>query len=728
MKHNIIYIVLLFVIAFAACKKDEPVPVSSLYTDALKVEPSYTTADISCNIISDATINEVMLEYSTDSTFAHHHEERMTKGDDNLYTVFLDSLIDNTTYYFRCRAINKVNSRTSGTSKFSTSEYKLADVRTDSVTQIDVSSAYIHATLLTRGTDKETIVGFYFSSQPKVTEEDSCIMVALEGQEDSITYSYSLFNLEEGARYYVRAFAKNNVGITLGEELSFITTEMFPPSIGETTIAYVSYTNALCKSEVISDGGGTIIERGFCYSTTLNPTIENSKVNSGTGVGTFSSNITGLENGTKYFIRAYAKNCKGIVYGEQKSFTTNKYSVPVVVTSNVTIIKFTSAACSGSVTADGGQPVTERGICYSANPNPTILESKVVSGRGIGDFSCTLTNLVEGTSYYIRAYAVNSIGISYGEEIYFTTLEHLPNAIYYTASEKLNETADNTQGGLHIYRFDVSIVSHKFDDGEGEIIFSDLISTIGDYAFYNSSGLTSLTLPNSVTNIGSYAFSKCTNLKAVEIPNGVTNIGNYAFAENSNLLSALIPNSVTNIGEYAFSNCTKLNSINLPDKLKTLNSHVFNQCQSLTTIDIPTSVSNIGKYAFNECSNLTAVIIPTSVTRIGDGAFCECSSLNSIEFPDGLTEIKGYTCYKCIGLRSLIIPNSVTLIRSRAFEGCSSMQSVKCYAIKPPAFYSGGEFNGISRATLLYVPASSIDAYKAATLWKEFYNIFPISE
>ena len=130
------------------------------------------------------------------------------------------------------------------------------------------------------------------------------------------------------------------------------------------------------------------------------------------------------------------------------------------------------------------------------------------------------------------------------------------------------------------------------------------MTSIGNYAFYKCSGLTSITIPNSVRSIGSGAFQSCYGLTSVTIPNSVTSIGKQAFRDCSSLTSVTIPNSVTSIGNNA-----------------------FNGCYSLTSITIPNSVTSIGEGAFWGCSGLTSVTIPNSVTSIGNSAF------NGVDLP-----------------------------------------------------------------------------------------------
>ncbi len=153
----------------------------------------------------------------------------------------------------------------------------------------------------------------------------------------------------------------------------------------------------------------------------------------------------------------------------------------------------------------------------------------------------------------------------------------------------------------------------------GSVTYS--VTSIGIYAFYNCTSLTSITIPNSVTSIGNWAFCNCSGLTSITIPEGVKSIEIYVFAGCSSLTSVTIPNSVTSIGSSAFERCTRLASITIPNSLTSIGSSAFERCTGLTSITIPNSVTSIGDYAFRECTGLTSITIPNSVTSIEDGAF-----------------------------------------------------------------------------------------------------------
>ena len=226
------------------------------------------------------------------------------------------------------------------------------------------------------------------------------------------------------------------------------------------------------------------------------------------------------------------------------------------------------------------------------------------------------------------------------------------------------------------------------------------VTSIGGYAFWECTGLTSVTIPNSVASIGNLAFSGCSGLTSVTIPNSVTSIGIWAFASCSGLTSVTIGNSVTSIGDDAFNHCSSLTSVTIGNSVTSIGHGAFYGCTGLTSIEIPNSVTSIGYEAFYNCSGLTSVTIGNSVTRIGDYAFSGCTGLTSIE-----------------------IPNSVTSIGSRAFEGCSSLTSVTNYATTPQTITTNVfDRVNISSCTL-YVPVGSLAAYKKATIWKNFGTI-----
>ena len=239
---------------------------------------------------------------------------------------------------------------------------------------------------------------------------------------------------------------------------------------------------------------------------------------------------------------------------------------------------------------------------------------------------------------------------------------------------------------------------------EGAYTISDGIKQIAGGAFADCSGLTSITIPNSVTSIGERVFMDCSGLTSATIGNSVTSIGNYAFDGCKSLTSITLGNSVTSIGESAFEGCKSLTSVTIPNSVTSIGNQAFCYCEGLISVTIPNSVTSIGDSAFMCCSGLTSITIPNSVTSIGDYAFNHCRSLTSVTIPNSVTSI-GYQAFAyCSGLTSVTIPNSVTSIRYRAFEGCSGLTSITI----PNSVTSIGErvFMGCSGLTSITIPNS----------------------
>ena len=171
---------------------------------------------------------------------------------------------------------------------------------------------------------------------------------------------------------------------------------------------------------ITDDGGAAITARGVCWSRESGPDITNDIIPSGTGAGSFTVTIEGLEPNTEYHVRAYAENSIGLAYGDEVIFTTLIAS-PAVITGQISDVTANSAVCQGEITYDGGAPVTEKGICWSISPAPDLEDQHIVSSSGGLTYSCTLTGLQSGTRYFARAYVKNGSNIAYGEEVTFLT-------------------------------------------------------------------------------------------------------------------------------------------------------------------------------------------------------------------------------------------------------------------------------------------------------------------
>ena len=203
----------------------------------------------------------------------------------------------------------------------------------------------------------------------------------------------------------------------------FSTKDGNSPLVKTGNAEFASKAAAVCDGEVLSDEGFTVTARGVCWSTQPKPTTADSHTTDGTGVGTFKSIMTQLSENTTYYVRAYATNKNGTNYGEQITVTTNE-GLPVVTTHAPTDIVVNAASAGGYVLSNNGYAITARGICYSTAENPTIDDSRIEEGNGVGRFYTRITGLSKNTTYYVRAYATNINGTVYGEQRTFTTQDY----------------------------------------------------------------------------------------------------------------------------------------------------------------------------------------------------------------------------------------------------------------------------------------------------------------
>ncbi|MEA4983213.1 MAG: leucine-rich repeat protein [Paludibacter sp.] len=194
------------------------------------------------------------------------------------------------------------------------------------------------------------------------------------------------------------------------------------PTVETTAISNISTTTATSGGNITSSGSTSITSRGVCWSTTLNPNVDDSKTNNGTGIGLFTSSITNLAASTTYYVRAYATNSVGTAYGENVTFSTSSETLPTVTTTTASAITSSTASVGGSITSSGSGTITARGVCWGTSANPTVTNNKTSNGTGPGTFSSSITGLAPGITYHYRAYATSTVGTAYGSDLTFTTL------------------------------------------------------------------------------------------------------------------------------------------------------------------------------------------------------------------------------------------------------------------------------------------------------------------
>ena len=351
------------------------------------------------------------------------------------FTSAIIGLAPGTTYYVRAYVTNTLGTSYGEEVSFTTQIVKptVSTIEADEITQ---TSAKVGGNVTATGGAEVTERGIVWSTSQNPTTENNKVQIG-EGLGEFYT---TLADLSIATTYYVRAYAINSVGTSYGEEISF-TTGSAKPTVTTVSPSEVTSSSAVSGGNVTSDGGSAVTARGVVWSKDHNPTISlSTKTTNGTGIGSYVSSISGLEPGVKYYVRAYATNANGTSYGDEVSLTTTAVK-PTVKTSDATDITTSSAKVGGNVTATGGAEVNERGIVWSTSQNPTTENNKVQIGEGLGEFYTTLADLSIATTYYVRAYAINSVGTSYGEEISFTTGSAKPAVTTVSPSEVTSSSA-----------------------------------------------------------------------------------------------------------------------------------------------------------------------------------------------------------------------------------------------------------------------------------------------
>ena len=353
------------------------------------------------------------------------------------YSCNMTCLVPNETYYVRAYATNGQGTAYGAEVEFVARE-GMPVVATLDVTDITATSAKAHGKVSNQGGSTVTERGICWSTEPSPTINGSHAHSGTGAGE----YTVDMTGLAPGTKYYVRAYAINAQGMTYGGQEDFTTEATLP------TVATGSINGTTVSGEVTSEGGATVTERGVCWSTSHTPTLDGSHGSSGSGLGTFSVELTDLAPGTTYYVRAYATNSAGTAYGSEKTLTTEA-NLPTVTTGEVTNIGQNTAQGSGNVTDSGGAMVTERGVCWSTSHNPTISGNHANSGTGVGGFTVSMTGLTANTHYYVRAYAKNSAGVSYGNEVDFTTSQNI-SAPTVTTSQVTNITQTTATGSGNV--------------------------------------------------------------------------------------------------------------------------------------------------------------------------------------------------------------------------------------------------------------------------------------
>ena len=293
-------------------------------------------------------------------------------------------------------------------------------LETHEVTNIHAHSATLNGKITKSGTPEYTERGFVYSTEKEPTIE-KCIARKTSPKNSNTEFSCDIKELTQNKKYYVRAYAMNENGISYGGVVDFITAEGLP-TVESLDAKNVNASSATIGGRLIENGDKKVYERGVCWDTEGTPYIDdNHKYINGDETGEYWIDVDGLKTNTKYFARAYAKNENGVSYGRIIEFTTVA-GLPTVESLYAKNVEARTASLGGRLVSNGGYKVYERGICWDTDGTPNIDGNhKYISGDETGEYWIDVNNLNPSTKYYARAYAKNENGVSYGNLYEFIT-------------------------------------------------------------------------------------------------------------------------------------------------------------------------------------------------------------------------------------------------------------------------------------------------------------------
>jgi len=355
----------------------------------------------------------------------------------------MNGLLGSTTYYVRAYAVNTSGVAYGNQITFTTpvpTPPSLTTIALSSITSVSVATG---GSVVNNGGAPITARGVVWDTlqNPVVTKNRS-----INGSINNI-FLDTIRGLAGSRVYYVRSYATNSAGTAYGNEVSFTTLTPVVPTVTINPIDLITNVSARSGGAITSDGGAAILSKGVVWSTLPNPTTLNSKTTDSSGVAPFTSQLTGLLGDSVYYVRAYATNATGTGYSSQLNFTATPAVLATVITKPVTAITSTSATSGGTISLTGGAPHSEKGLVYSTSTNPTVSNTKLIDSTAGSDWTTNITGLTGNTKYYIRAYAINSVGPGYGGLDSFVTSPIIPS-LTTTAVTSVTQTSSISGGNI----------------------------------------------------------------------------------------------------------------------------------------------------------------------------------------------------------------------------------------------------------------------------------------
>lgn len=359
-------------------------------------------------------------EFSDDSSISGLRTISAPVNDSNVYSAEATGLSNGVQYFVRAYAKNSIGTSLSSNYVVFTTVGAITEVKTKDVSSIDVinGSAQFNGEISVAGDPAYTEKGFCYNTTGEPTTSSNKVTVSGNKSGD---YHYSCAGLSSNMTYYVRAYAIQNEKTIYGSTVNF-SIDKSSTSVSTSGATNVTPSSATLNGSIVEIGSPAFSEKGFCYSTTSNPTVNDTKkVVSGTDEGNYSLDISGLSYNTSYYYKAYAIQNGTVIYGSEVSFNTGYTETVVETYSNATDIKYESAKVSYIIRNAGDPACTETGICYSTSSSPDINSNRVKGNLSTNKQALTLSGLDKSTTYYFCAYAIQDGQAVYGSTFNFKT-------------------------------------------------------------------------------------------------------------------------------------------------------------------------------------------------------------------------------------------------------------------------------------------------------------------
>ena len=560
---------------------------------------------------------------------------------------------------------------------------------------------------------------------------------------------------------------------------SYISTYSCVPAviIPKTVTSFINKTNNRfyeCRSIVVEDGNPIFDSREGCNAvieTATNKlvlTCKNSTIpNSVTAIGdaafaywkeltSFSipNSITSIEDGAFAFCTGLTSLTipNSVEYIGANAFYSCSGLTSVTIGKSVTSIgAYAFGNCSGLTTVTIPSTVTSIGYkVFSGCSNLKEIRSKILDPSRTASYSA-FEGFPEDVPLYVPDGTKDQYKAAIGWNEFKNIIEGEPKEIFVydtfefngvtymvTSTNPFTVQVGDDQTAIPVSTTgELEIPSYATYDGQDYAVTS-----IGDYAFSNCSGLTSVTIPNSVTSIGKQAFRNCNGLTSVNIFNleawcKITfgdNLGSnplyfahHLYLNGQEIKDLVIPDGITSIENFGFNGCEGLTSLSIPNSVTSIGRLAFCNCSGLLSLTIPESVTSIMIGAFDNCRGITSITIPSPITSIEPKTFYNCNKLTSVTIPNSVTSIGGQAFFQCTKLPSVTIPNSVTSIGEKAFYSCRSLTEVYSL-IEEPFAIELNVFQNTPEDAILFVPKGTKAKYEATDGWKEFKNIVEMGE